>query len=128
MNRSDYTDDSDYDNWRAIMYRGAVKSATRGQRGQKLLRDIAQAMDAMPEKVLIADDLARDGQVCALGAAFQLRGINATAYHAENYIAIASALDAAPALVREIAFLNDECGDNNRWLWMRNWVDSEIKK
>ena len=56
MSRSGYHDDLDdplaHGRWRA-----RVASATRGKRGQKLLRDLLAALDAMPEKRLIADEI-----------------------------------------------------------------------
>ena len=51
MSRSGYTDDFD-DQWALIRWRGAVTSAIRGKRGQEFLREMAAAMDAMPEKSL----------------------------------------------------------------------------
>lgn len=55
MSRSDYSEDLDM--WDLIRWRGQVASAIRGKRGQKLLRDLAAALDAMPVKALIADEL-----------------------------------------------------------------------
>lgn len=62
MSRSGlYDDDGDdplaYGRWRA-----QVKSATRGKRGQSFLRDVLAALDALPEKRLIAGDLVFDGR------------------------------------------------------------------
>ena len=67
MSRSGYIDDFD-DQWSLICWRGAVKSAIRGKRGQSFLRELRDALDAMPIKKLISDDLVRDGEVCAIGA------------------------------------------------------------
>ena len=63
MSRSGYTDydDSDFANWNHIRWRGQVASATRGKRGQQFFRDLIAALDAMPTKVLITDDLYRAG-------------------------------------------------------------------
>lgn len=53
MSRSGYCDDFEdalaHGRWRA-----QVASATRGKRGQKLLKDMLAALDAMPEKRLVA--------------------------------------------------------------------------
>lgn len=60
MSRSGYNDyDDDCDQWDSIRYGGMLASAIRGRRGQAFLRDVAEAMDAMPEKRLIAQDLIR---------------------------------------------------------------------
>lgn len=60
MSRSGYDYDYDVDQWATIRYGGMLASAIRGRRGQGFLRDLAEAMDAMPEKRLIAHDLIRD--------------------------------------------------------------------
>lgn len=56
MSRHGYCEDGDdpleFGRWRA-----QVRSATRGKRGQKLLRDMLAALDAMPEKRLVALEL-----------------------------------------------------------------------
>jgi len=56
MSRSGYSDDCE-DNWSWICWRGAVKSAIRGKRGQAFLRETLAALDALPERKLIAKDL-----------------------------------------------------------------------
>ncbi len=56
MSRSGYCDDID-DPLALGRWRGQVKSATRGQRGQKLLREMLAALDAMPEKRLVSGAL-----------------------------------------------------------------------
>lgn len=56
MSRSGYVDDMD-DTLALGRWRAQVASATRGKRGQKLLRDLLAALDAMPEKRLVAYEL-----------------------------------------------------------------------
>lgn len=56
MSRAGYCDDIE-DNLVHGRWRAQVRSATRGKRGQKLLRDLLAALDAMPEKRLVADAL-----------------------------------------------------------------------
>lgn len=56
MSRAGYSDDID-DPLELGHWRAQVASATRGKRGQKLLRDLLVALDAMPEKRLIAEEL-----------------------------------------------------------------------
>lgn len=60
MSRSGYTDDCD-DNWAIICYRGALKSAMRGKKGQAFLKELLAALDAMPRKRLIREHLEIDG-------------------------------------------------------------------
>lgn len=61
------------------MWRGAVNSAIHGKRGQGFLRDMAAALDAMPNKTLVANALQTpSGEVCAMGAVGVARGIDMT--------------------------------------------------
>jgi hypothetical protein len=130
MSRSGYTDD--YDNyWAMIRWLGAVKSAIRGKRGQKLLRDLRDALDAMPVKALIAEELVTErGEVCALGCLAQARRMDVSGVDPEDSDQVAKLFDISPALASEIAYENDEgFYDENperRWEWMRKWVGSQI--
>lgn len=131
MSRAGYSDDWDGDNWELIRWRGAVARSIGGKRGQKLLRELRDALDAMPEKRLIAEDLVNEeGEVCALGCVGRVRGIDMKAIDPEDYDQVASAFGVAPALVREIENENDEFGSTPeaRWVWMRKWVDRHIAK
>lgn len=68
MSRAGYTDEFE-DPLELGRWRARVASATRGKRGQKLLRDMLAALDAMPEKRLVTDELvvaiddARDAKI-----------------------------------------------------------------
>lgn len=108
MSRSGYSEDIE-DQWQLIMWRGRVASAIRGKRGQKLLRDLAAALDAMPEKVLAANELvSADGEFCALGVLGQCRGLDLSQLDPEDYDAVAAAFDIAAPLAQEIVYENDE--------------------
>lgn len=132
MSRSGYDDCID-SNWELIKYRGQVASAIRGRRGQKLFRDLATALDAMPEKQLTTRDLeCRDG-VCALGCLGRFREMNLSEIDAYDADQVASRFDIAPQLAREIVWENDEAGSCSetpeaRWRRMRNWVGSNLKE
>lgn len=130
MNRSGYTDDCD-DNWRSIMYRGAVKSAIRGTRGQELLRDMIAALDAMPDKRLIAGELEEGGDVCALGSVGKFRGVEMSGLDPGEPEEVAAAFKIAPALAREVVYMNDERFDEGspekRWERMRAWAVSKLE-
>ena len=131
MSRSGYHDD--FENWSLIRWRGAVASATRGAKGQRLLTDLAAAMDAMPVKRLIPDSLiTADGEFCTLGVLGQARGIDIKALDADDFDSVAQAFGVAPALAREIVFENDEGSWNTetpeqRWQRMREWVRQNTK-
>lgn len=121
MSRSGYSDD--IDNWDLIKWRGQVASAIRGRRGQKLLHELAQAMDAMPVRELYPNELkTADGQFCALGVVGNARGIELEKLDAEDHCAIADAFDIAHQLAQEIAFINDEAFG----IYTHRFVDFEI--
>lgn len=134
MSRSGYDDDYDYDDWSFAMYRGQVASAARGKRGQALLKDILIAMNGMPCKRLIKDDLERmDGSVCAIGAAGKLRGVDMSNIDPEDAETVAGKFNVADCLAREIVWENDENWHSRketpeeRFYRMRKWVRRRIK-
>lgn len=121
------------------MWRGRVMSAIRGRRGQRLLRDIRAALDAMPVKELCSGKLINsNGQCCALGAVARYRKLSDIAsLQPENededwdWGSLGSVFDIAECLAREVMYLNDEGSWSNdpaeRWTYMRLWVDRHIK-
>lgn len=130
MSRSGYCEDLDH--WSHIRWRGAVASAIKGARGQKLLRELLAALDAMPVKELIAHELEdASGAHCALGVVGAIRGLPLDKLDPEEAEEVAGAFDVAPALVREIVWMNDE-GDYQRddpakrWRRVRAWVAKQI--
>lgn len=129
MSRSGYH--YDCDEWALIRWRGAVASAIRGRRGQALLRELLAALDAMPEPGLISDALAtEDGEVCALGAVAQRRGM--PVLEIDSNERLAADLGIAEELVCEIAFMNDEnygryVTPRQRWERMRAWVIRHLR-
>ena len=131
MSRSGYSDDCD-NNWSLIRWRGAVTSAIKGKRGQAFLKEMLDALDAMPEKALIADDLVRPGgEVCAMGAVGLRRGINMDDVDPEDREQVAETFGVSRALVAEIAYENDEGTwksetPQQRWERMRKWVVSRL--
>ena len=136
MSRSGYTDDDgSYDQWEVIRWRGAVESAIRGKRGQKTLKAILSAMDSLPAKRLIQNDLQSKtgtGDFCTLGVLGKARGINMDSIDPYNRNSVAAAFQIAPALASEIFYENDEgCWDEEtpeqRFCRMRRWVTSHIR-
>ena len=120
MSRSGYSDDCE--NWDLIRWRGAVASAIRGARGQKTLRDLLAALDAMQDKRLVANELqTADGEFCTLGALGAARGVPMADVDGEDREAIAAMFDIAPALAAEIMYENDDDGVGD---W--KWIDIEI--
>lgn len=127
MSRSGYIDDGE-DNWALIRWRGAVASAIRGRRGQAFLRELLADLDAMENKRLIAGELREGGDVCALGSVGLRRGLKMEDIDPYDYDTVAGTFGVAPALAREIMWLNDEGPyretHEQRWQRMREEVAS----
>lgn len=131
MSRSGYSDDCE--SWSLIRWRGAVTSALRGARGQKFLIELRDALDAMPERKLIANELqAADGCYCTLGVIGAQRGIDMTGLDPDDREAVSKKFGIAEAMAAEIVFENDgewrweQETPEARWTRMRAWVDSHI--
>ena len=130
MSRSGY---SDYiEQWVLIRWRGAVRSAIRGKRGQVFLRDVLGALDGMPEKRLIASELESEGEVCTLGAVGKQRGLDMLELDPCDHEAVAQVFGIAHALACEIMYENDEGGwsetPEQRWTRMRAWIVANLKQ
>lgn len=136
MSRSQYSDDNEplvHGRWRA-----QVASALRGKRGQALLRDMIAALDAMPEKRLVADVMqADDGTACALTAVARYRGVSVEDIDNESPEPedLASRLDIAHQLAQEVMFVNDEAGwsqmvktPEDRWTFVRSWAVKNLRE
>lgn len=132
MSRSNYNDDCEQ--WALICWRGAVTKAIKGKRGQQLLIELAAALDAMPNKRLIQDELEHNGEVCALGALGKVRSMELSKLDPYDAEGMGRAFGVAPALIREIEFENDEefsyppATPEQRWVRMRRWVKDNIAK
>lgn len=132
MSRSGYCEDIDSDEQqrRANIYRGAVASAFRGRRGQAFLKEMLAALDAMPEKKLIAGELEQDGAVCAIGAVGKARGLDMSDLDPYEIVTVALKFGVADALAREIAYENDDPyrveDPWQRYDRMRKWIKDQI--
>lgn len=131
MSRSGYIDDGD--DCLFNLWRGTVANATYGKRGQKLLRDMLTALDAMPKKELIIGDLVRDdGSCCALGALAKARKMDVSKIDPDDVWHVAEEFGIARSLAAEIVYMNDEASFDietpaKRFDRMRAWVSSQIK-
>lgn len=129
MSRSGYSDDGDCENLN--LYRGAVDRAIRGKRGQTFLREMAAALDAMPVKELITDELVdADKRVCAIGSVALARGMDASSVDPQDPDQVARRFGIARSMACEIEYENDEYGapetPAERWKRMREWVDEQL--
>jgi hypothetical protein len=130
MSRAGYSED--ISDWALICWRGAVKQAICGRRGQAFLKEMLDALDAMPKKALIESDLITDeGEVCAMGSVALKRGIDVYNVDPTDRREVAETFGIAPAMAAEIAYENDEGGwretPEQRWTRMREWVVAQLK-
>lgn len=130
MSRSGYTDDCD----NLELYRASVDRALQGKRGQAFLRELAEALDAMPEKVLISGELINEqGACCAIGAVCKSRSLDVSKIDYDDPDRVALAVGVARSMAAEIAYVNDEGGPRiqeepaKRWERVRKWVSEQIK-
>lgn len=131
MSRHGYIDDDD-DCLALGRYRAQVASAIRGKRGQSFLRELAEAMDAMPVKELIENELIDDeGNCCAIGVVCKSRGLDVSTVDYEEPEQVGSLVGIARQMAAEIEFENDEGGwretPEKRWTRMRKWVETKLR-
>ena len=115
------------------MWRGMVASASRGKRGQAFFRELAAALDAMPVKELITEEIKSDGAVCAIGSILDRRGVSDLEnVDATDHHWLAGQLDIATCLVQETEYQNDEGAwketPAQRWTRIRKWAEKNIRK
>lgn len=128
MSRCGYSEDLDpldLGRWRA-----QVASALRGKRGQRFIRELIAALDALPQKRLVKNALESGGEVCALGALGRARGVDLSALETTDYERLGSTFDIAHQLAQEVMFENDEglyiATPEERWRWVRDWADRQL--
>ena len=132
MSRSGYVDDCDSDETgRQNLWWANVKRSMQSKRGQAFFREMASALDAMPVKELIADEIVQDGSVCAIGAVAVARKLDVSDLDPEDAEAVAKAFRISEPMAREIVYANDdEWGPSEtpakRWVRMRKWVDDQL--
>lgn len=129
MSRSGYTDECD-DNWALIRWRGAVKSAVRGKKGQAFLRELITSLDEIPDRCLIVEELKHGDSVCALGSIGLKRGMDMEKIDTEDRESVAEAFNIPLTLACEIMYENDEGGwretPQQRWERMRLWATRQL--
>src|SRR6202453_1189972 len=131
MSRSGYTDDYEHMN----LYRATVQRTINGKKGQAFLKDLAKALDEMPEKKLIVGDLvAESGEVCAIGAGCKTRGLDVSGVDVDDAERVGKLVGISRPLAAEIEFENDEGAyyrnknesPEERWVRVRKWVSENI--
>jgi hypothetical protein len=118
MSRSGYSDDIE-DPLALGRWRQAVKRSLEGKRGQALLRELATALDAMPDKRLFPGSFATaSGEFCTLGVLGAAKGIKTDDLGDEDFCdteLVGARFGIAKAMASEIMYLNDE--QVAKWHW-----------
>jgi len=139
MSRYCNSDDYDYEPWMEGQAAGAMRSAIRGRRGQRLLRDLIAGLDALPKPELAAGSLEdpETGCVCALGAVRLQRQQNGHTVLLPfdptdpdiDWRDLAEPFDISETLANEVVSVNDgyfasndEVARRRRWQEVRNWA------
>ena len=125
MSRSGYQDDDGDDPLAYGRWRQAVKRAIEGKRGQSLLRELATALDAMPDKRLYPGSFATvEGEYCTLGVLGAARGTKmddlGDDWDCEPQ-EVSNRFGIARSMAAEIMYLNDD-----HFVDTEKWVEVEI--
>lgn len=119
MNRSGFSDECD-DPLAEGRWTAAVNSSLRGKRGQAFLRELLAALDAMPDKRLIANSAAKDGCMCTLAVVAAQRGHDLQKLDSDmamwEWGRIAEQLGISQAMAREVMYLNDKGVSEMGWV------------
>lgn len=145
MSRCGYDEGGeDGDNPIMYLWESIVRRGIEGKRGQKAVREMIEALDAMPVKCLVADSFDSTAGVCMLGALAKHRGVSTAQLESaaldaqddymleERIRRVASkALDIAPSMAAEVMWANDLRADETpefRWVRMRGWAERQLKR
>lgn len=122
------------------------RRAFASKKGLKMLRELRDALAALPERRLLGgqfaniwhedDDSIRVGDVCAIGALAKYKGFEFTSHHgSEDFdgfetAAIARSLGMSYVMGYDLAYRNDETygslGESERWWTMYGWLTAMI--
>ncbi len=149
MSRSGYDAEGDDDNPIMYLWESIVARSIAGARGQKLLRELADALDAILEKRLVSGSFVEtDGAVCTLGALGRARGLDMTELEKAARLArdddwydvagpAGKAFGVSRSMAAEIMHQNDQDAGwqrtptetpEQRWTRMREWVRTKLKE
>jgi hypothetical protein len=122
---------------------GWLRSAIRGQRGQRFLRDLVAALDALPTPELSSGALEdpETGCCCAFGAVLRFRGAENVPlwFHPEEEDmmpdSLAEPFDVSKTLAWAVVQANEEmCSSNTeqdrrrRWAEVRAWAVCNLQE
>ena len=138
MSRSGYIDDNE-DPLAQGRWRQAVRRSLEGKRGQMLLRELVEALDAMQDRRLYSGSFATaEGEFCTLGVLGAKRGTKMDDLgdeHDCDTATVGQRFGIAPAMAAEIMYMNDEYAVDE-WKWVdveicgplrNNWRDQRVR-
>lgn len=106
---------------------------TKTDEGQKFMRELITALDALPEKRLITDLLSDGSDCCALGAVGRLRGVTRDEMYkiGDDGRRARDLLCITRELADSVTAENDYFGElgttpRERWQHMRAWAESQL--
>lgn len=129
MSRSGYSDD--LDPLELGRWRQAVKRSLEGKRGQALLRELVETLDAMDDKRLFPGSFATaDGEFCTLGALGARRGVKmddlGDADDGCDPHEVGERFGIARAMAAEIMWMNDECA-GGEWKFVTKEICGPVR-
>lgn len=131
--RISYSEEEDYPG-QFELWKANCERSIRGAAGQAELKQLRDALLALPEKRLISDSLDNeDGEVCAIAAYGKHKGLNLEEFHPESdsdEVGIAAGM---PRLVAwKVVEMNDiefsHLTPEQRYTRMLAWVESKLTK
>lgn len=142
MGRFDGCDE--YDSAQEFFFRSSLERAIKAKSGQRILREMAEILLAMPERKLAYGAIATEaGEVCAVGAYARAKGADLTPYvdcdddYGQGTISLGRKVGMLKPLAEQLAWLNDYYeppyasfrgfSDEQRWQKIYEWVTSQVK-
>ena len=118
------------------LWQANCRRSIKGAKGQQALRELRDALLALPGKRLISGALERDGEFCAIGAYAKAKGVDLTDFDPEDNNHDEAGIEAGmPHLVAwTVVFENDEAGPwsgetpEARYERMLRWVERCLAK
>jgi hypothetical protein len=105
--RIGYSEDEDFPGQFAL-YQANCRRSIKGKEGQAVLRELEQALLALPAKRLIADELRNaEGEVRAVGALAKYRGVEKTEADPEDMEEVGVELGMPRLVAWKVVCLND---------------------
>lgn len=126
MSRSGYGEDYECESNYYLLYPSIVRRATNGKRGQEFFKSLAAALETLPEKRLVPNELETEtGAVCALGALGKVRGVELAKLDPEDLKDVAKTFRVAEVLVREVTHANDDEFEHHTKRIPLHWVPTK---